>query len=183
MVEIRIHGRGGQGAVYASQMLASAFFLEGKYPQCFSSFGGERRGMPVVGFVRVDQSRIRRRCEITSPDHVICLDASLLNETPVTQGLKAKGCLLINCDEFPAGLKLADSCRLYTVDASQIASRYNLGVLVNTAILGGYARISQAVELDTIIRVIRETVPSNVKANEQAARAAYQEVNSLNGDI
>jgi 2-oxoacid:acceptor oxidoreductase gamma subunit (pyruvate/2-ketoisovalerate family) len=181
-VEIRIHGRGGQGAVYASQMLASAFFLEGKYPQCFSSFGGERRGVAVVGFVRVDKSRIRRRCEITSPDHVICLDASLLSEAPVTQGLKDKGCLLINCEELPAGLEGADACRLYTVDATQIAHRYNLGGLVNTAILGAYARISQAVELDTIVRVIRESVPTNVEANEQAARAAYQEVNSLHGD-
>lgn len=183
MVEIRIHGRGGQGAVSASQILASAFFKEGKYIQCFSSFGGERRGVPVVAFVRADDQRIRLRCEITSPDHVVCLDSSLIDEVGATHGMKERGLLLINSDRGPEEFGLDSGLRVFTVNAEEIAWHHQLGGIVNTAILGAYARASRMVNLESIIEVIRETVPARVRANEDAAREAYAGVRTKDGDF
>lgn len=183
MVEIRIHGRGGQGAVSAAQILASAFFKEGKYIQSFSSFGGERRGVPVVGFVRADDRRIRLRCEITSPDHIVCLDSSLIEEAGAAQGVKEAGLLLINSERGPEDFRFNPSVRVFTVNAEEIAWHHRLGGIVNTAILGAYARASQLVNLETVIEVIRETVPANVRANEEVARQAYAEVRARDGDL
>lgn len=183
MVQIRIHGRGGQGAVSAAQILASAFFKEGKYIQSFSSFGGERRGVPVVGFVRADDRRIRLRCEISSPDQVVCLDSSLIHEVGATLGLRPDGLLLVNSDRGPEEFGLNPSLKVFTVNAEEIAWRYHLGGIVNTAILGAYARASGMVNIDSVIAVIRETVPARRQANEDAAREAYAEVRARNGNL
>ena len=91
MKEIRFHGRGGQGAVIGSEVLAHAFFLENRYVQAFPSFGVERRGAPVMAFCRIDEQPIHLRNQIYTPDHVVVLDASLLQNAAVTQGLKAGG--------------------------------------------------------------------------------------------
>ncbi len=112
MIEIKFRGRGGQGAVVASEILARSFFLEGKYPQCFSLFGGERRGAPVVGFLRVDEEPILLKCQIYRPDHMIIFDFSLIDEKEILQELKPKGTLLINThqaiDFFPEIAKIQD---------------------------------------------------------------------------
>ncbi len=91
MIEIRTHGRGGQGAVIASEILAEAFFREGKYVQAFPAFGVERRGAPVVAFTRVADDEIRERCEIYEPDHLIVLDPVLIDTVNITAGLKKGG--------------------------------------------------------------------------------------------
>ena len=91
MREIRFHGRGGQGAVIASKILAEAFFREGKYVQSFPAFGAERRGAPVAAFTRVDENPIRIRTQIYAPDTVVVLDPSLLESADITSGLKPKG--------------------------------------------------------------------------------------------
>jgi len=91
MIEIRIHGRGGQGAVIASEVLASAFFKEGKFVQAFPAFGAERRGAPVAAFARVDDQPIRIRHFIYEPDHIIILDPTLIESTQVDSGLKEGG--------------------------------------------------------------------------------------------
>ena len=101
MIEIRIHGRGGQGAVIASEVLASAFFKEGKFVQAFPAFGVERRGAPVAAFTRVDDQPIRIRHFIYEPDHIIILDPTLIESTQVDSGLKENGWIIINTDRPP----------------------------------------------------------------------------------
>ena len=176
MIEIRIHGRGGQGAVIASQILASAFFKEGKFSQCFSSFGGERRGAPVVSFIRVADRRIRLRCGVTSPDQVVVLDCSLMDFGGITAGLKEGGLLLINTDRGPEEVKLDGPYHIFTVDANAIARKHNLGGIVNTAMVGAYARASGLLSIDSVVEALLDAVPANPRANESAAREAFQEV-------
>ena len=90
MIEIRFHDRGGQGAVIGSEVLAHAFFLEGKYVQAFPAFGVERRGAPVTAFCRIDEHPILLRNQIYTPDHVVVLDTALLTTAGVTRGLKSR---------------------------------------------------------------------------------------------
>ncbi len=89
MIEIRIHGRGGQGAVVASKVMASAFFKQGKWVQAFPSFGAERRGAPVAAYTRVDEKEITLRCSVQRPDHIVLLDQNLARHPDITQGLKS----------------------------------------------------------------------------------------------
>ena len=98
MIEIRFHGRGGQGAVIASKILASALFKEGKYAQAFPAFGAERRGAPVMAFTRFDQKAITRRSMVYEPDHVVVLDEPILALVDVTAGLKEGG---LDSDQLP----------------------------------------------------------------------------------
>ena len=96
MLEIRLHGRGGQGAVTSAELLALSAINEGKYGQAFPSFGPERRGAPVVAFCRVDDKQIKIRSEINNPDLVLVLDPSILRIVNITAGLKDDGILITN---------------------------------------------------------------------------------------
>ncbi len=180
MRELRIHGRGGQGAVIASKLLAAAIFHEGRWVQSFPAFGVERRGAPVTAFLRIADAPIRLRCEITEPDDLIVLDPTLIHVVDVTAGLKRKGTILINSEEPPEGYPdLLQRFRVATVKAGDIAARHKLGSrtqpIVNTAILGAFAAISGLVSLDSVCAAIREDIP-HPEANEQAAREAAQAV-------
>jgi 2-oxoacid:acceptor oxidoreductase gamma subunit (pyruvate/2-ketoisovalerate family) len=180
MIEIRIHGRGGQGAVIASEVLADAFFKEGKYVQAFPAFGVERRGAPVAAFVRVDDAPIRLRCEIYEPDHLIVLDPTLIQVVDLTSGLKEGGWIIINSDKEPSSFNLSSSFKVITVDAGSIATKHKLGSrtnpIVNTAILGAFAKVTGLVKLETVIEAIEEAVPINKEGNIAAAREAYAKV-------
>src|SRR4030043_1740404 len=121
MIEIRIHGRGGQGAVIASEVLAAAFFKEGKYVQAFPAFGVERRGAPVAAFTRVDDQPIRIRHNIYEPDHIIVLDQTLMESTQADSGLKENGWIIINTDEPHKTLGHFSKYRVATEDANRIA--------------------------------------------------------------
>jgi 2-oxoisovalerate ferredoxin oxidoreductase gamma subunit len=166
MIEIRIHGRGGQGAVIASEVLASAFFKEGKYVQAFPAFGVERRGAPVAAFTRVDDQPIRIRHFIYEPDHIIILDPTLIESTQVDSGLKENGWIIVNTDRLP------------TVDANRVAIEHKLGSptapIVNTAILGAFAKITGMVSLDAVMEAVKEFVPSNKAGNAAATKEAYE---------
>ncbi len=177
MRELRIHGRGGQGAVIASKLLASALFHEGKSVQSFPAFGVERRGAPVTAFLRTSDGPILLRCEITQPDDLIILDPTLIKAIDVTQGLKPGGTILINSDRSPdAYASLAKDFRVALVDASSIARKYGLGSktqpIVNTAILGAFATDSGMVGLEAICDAITESVPTKPERNVEAAREA-----------
>lgn len=180
MIEIRIHGRGGQGAVIASKALASAAFKEGKYAQAFPAFGVERRGAPVAAFTRVDDHVIRLRSEIYEPDHLIVLDTTLLNAIDVTAGLKEGAWILLNTDRDPREFKLPEKYHVAAVDASAIAAKYHLGPrnapIVNTAILGAFARIADVVGLEAILDAVREAVPSDQDGNIAATKEAFDMV-------
>ncbi|MBI5709125.1 MAG: 2-oxoacid:acceptor oxidoreductase family protein [Candidatus Eisenbacteria bacterium] len=187
MRELRIHGRGGQGAVVASKLLAAALFREGKSVQAFPAFGVERRGAPVTAFLRLSDGPILLRCEVTHPDDLIVLDPTLVQAVDVTAGLKPGGSILICSERDPAGYpELAARFRVATVDAGDIAQRHGLGSrtqpIVNTAILGAFAAFSGLVSLESICAAIAEDVSYRTEANIAAAREAAAAVKSLNGE-
>ncbi|AGB04646.1 2-oxoacid:acceptor oxidoreductase, gamma subunit, pyruvate/2-ketoisovalerate family [Aciduliprofundum sp. MAR08-339] len=186
MIEIRFHGRGGQGSVIASKILAKAFFMEGKYVSSFPYFGVERRGAPVTAFTRVDDKPIRAKYQIYDPDYVIVLDPSLIKAVDVLRGIKEDGWVLVNTMKSPKELKkMLDFPKVATVDATTIAIRHRLGSqaapIVNTAILGAFARISGLVKIETVMDAIREGAPVKKEDNAQAAKEAYEHTN-LGGD-
>ena len=185
MQEIRFHGRGGQGAVIASRVLAQALFLEGRYAQSFPTFGAERRGAPVAAFVRTDERFINLRSQVTEPDYVVVMAARLIDAVPVTAGLKPRGRILINTDRSAAELKagnqdlakLADET-LITVNLNQIALTYGLGTrimpLINAPVLGALAKISGLVKVESLEAALADFIPQRLEDNRRALREAYQ---------
>ncbi|HMK75570.1 MAG TPA: 2-oxoacid:acceptor oxidoreductase family protein [Thermodesulfobacteriota bacterium] len=175
MIEIKFKGRGGQGAVVASEILGRALFLEGKYPQCFSLFGGERRGAPVVGFLRVDEEPILLKCQIKHPDQMIIFDLSLADEKEVFRELKPKGFILINSNREIGFFKNFRGYRIGLIDASLIARKAGLGGTFNTAMLGAYIRLTQLVKMQTLIEAVRGMVPTKIELNIEAVKEAYEQ--------
>jgi 2-oxoacid:acceptor oxidoreductase gamma subunit (pyruvate/2-ketoisovalerate family) len=180
MIEIRFHGRGGQGAVKGSDILAMAAFREGKEVQSFPFFGVERRGAPVTAYTRISDAEIRIHCYIYEPDVLVVLDSSLMNAVPLTDGLKPDGKIIINTTQ-PADaftIQNAASARVYTVDCSSIAMEFGLGSkeapIVNTTILGAVAKATGLVSIESVMECIREKIPHKSKQNADAARAAYE---------
>ena len=180
MIEIRIHGRGGQGAVVASKMLAVALFKEGKYAQSFPAFGVERRGAPVTAFTRIDNKPIYLRCQIYEPDHIMVLDPSLVGAIDITEGLKDNGWILLNSDNKPEDYPQFHRFRVATVNASEIAFRHHLGSktqpIVNTSILGAFSRSTGLVGLEAILQAVDEEVPMFKEENLQAVKESYEKV-------
>jgi 2-oxoacid:acceptor oxidoreductase gamma subunit (pyruvate/2-ketoisovalerate family)/2-oxoacid:acceptor oxidoreductase delta subunit (pyruvate/2-ketoisovalerate family) len=183
MIEIRFHGRGGQGAVVASELLAQAAFLDGKMPQSFPFFGVERRGAPVTAFTRIDDRPIRVRTSITTPDVVVVLDPGLLVQTPVTEGLRSPGLLLVNTPQPAEHLLAPAGVRRATVDATRIALAHGLGTpmlpIVNTAVLGALARATGVVSLDALDRAVARFVPGLPDANRRAAEDGFAQVRTI----
>ena len=181
MIEVRFHGRGGQGVVIASQILAVAAFKEGLYSQSFSVFGGERRGAPVQSFTRIDEKAVPLRCKVYYPDHTVVLDCALMRFVDVTQGLKDGGWIIVNSEQKPEEMTLPFKFSIATVDASSIALRHGLGTpqapLVNTVMLGAFSRVVGIVSLQAILDAIREEVPARKEENASAARDAYDHIN------
>jgi len=180
MIEIRIHGRGGQGAVIASKILASAVFSEGQYVQSFPAFGVERRGAPVAAFTRIDGAPILIRNNIYEPDHIMVLDPNLLTTGICTEGLKKGGIVLINSGDSPDAFEGLADYRVATVDAGTIAVKHRLGSptypIVNTTILGAFAKASGIVSIEAILASIGDQVPIKPEANVESAKEAYEAV-------
>ncbi len=177
MYEVRFHGRGGQGAVTAANILAIAAVKQGYYAQAFPYFGVERRGAPVQAFTRIDSRRIDIRMNVYEPDAVVVLDPSLMEVVDVTVGLKEGGIIVINTAKKPEEFDLGNY-RIATVDATRIALDHKLGSMaapiVNTAILGAYAKAVGNVGIDYIVEAIRENAPAKKEENAQAAKEAYE---------
>ncbi len=179
MIEVRLHGRGGQGAVVGATILARAAMQEGKYVQSFPLFGAERRGAPVQAFLRVDNKHIYMKDIVEEPDHVIALDAGLIKmkTVQVDRGLKAGGWILINSHEEPTVFNFPPDFSVATVDASSIALKHGLGSgqapIVNTAIIGAFARLTGLVGLDALLQAVEKEVPVKKEANVAAAKEAY----------
>ena len=186
-LEIRFHGRGGQGAVVASELLAQAAFLDGKMPQSFPFFGVERRGAPVTAYTRIDDHPIGVRTSITTPDIVVVLEPSLLRTQPVTDGLREDGLLLVNTRNPAEELTIPVPARRATVDANQIAVAHGLGSLtmpiVNTAVLGALAAASGVVSLEALDRAIEEFVPARRAENRAAAADGYHAVRVVEANL
>jgi pyruvate ferredoxin oxidoreductase gamma subunit len=174
MIEIRIHGRGGQGSVTAAELLAVAAFDDGREAQAFPAFGVERRGAPVMAFCRISDKPIRLRSQIYDPDYVIVQDPTLMGDVDVLAGLKAGGTVLINTERSAADLGLKTDARVVTFPATQIALEELGRPIMNTAIMGAFAGVSGAISFDAIERSIRHRFPEELgERNVRAARRAY----------
>jgi pyruvate ferredoxin oxidoreductase gamma subunit/2-oxoisovalerate ferredoxin oxidoreductase gamma subunit len=180
MLEIRFHGRGGQGTVVASILLAKAFFQSGYYVQTFPVFGVERRGAPVEAYLRLDKKKILVRSNLYTPDHILIQDPKLLQTVDVTKGLKPGGWILINLPGLPQNVAPFSGFQLAVVDASQIAIRHQLGTrtypIINTAMIGAFARVLGMPPIDIIANAIRDEISVKPDQNVAAAEEAYAAV-------
>jgi 2-oxoisovalerate/pyruvate ferredoxin oxidoreductase gamma subunit len=176
VIELKIRGRGGQGAVVASEMLGRACFLEGRHPQSFSIFGGERRGAPVFGFLRVDDKPILLKCQIEHPDHEIIFDLSLETEGEAFQELKSGGAILINANPEDYKLPKFRKCRLGLIHGGKIARDAGLEATFNTAVLGAYIRLTGLVKIESLVEAIKGMLPAKVDANIQAIKQGYEQL-------
>jgi pyruvate ferredoxin oxidoreductase gamma subunit len=175
MFSVRIHGRGGQGAVTAAELLSAAAFLDGAHAQAFPSFGSERTGAPVVAFCRIDDRRIRVREPIVAPDALIIQDATLLHQVEVFGGLTPGGFVLLNSvrEAGELGIDALDA-HVLTVPATELARRHLGRPLPNAALLGAFAALTGCVTLDSIDAAIRDRfAAAPAAANVAAAREAF----------
>ena len=186
MFAVRIHGRGGQGAVTAAELLSVAAFHEGRHAQAFPTFGSERTGAPVVSFCRIDDRPIRLREPITSPDALVVQDPTLLHQVNVFAGLGPAGYLLVNTSRTLSQLGIGELAadlqpdRVATVPATEIAREALGRPLPNAALLGAFAALTGEVGLDAVCGAIRRRFPGEVgDGNARAAEVAHEHVQSL----
>lgn len=182
MIEVRFHGRGGQGVVVASELLAAAAFHEQFHVAAFPFFGVERRGAPVTAYTRIDSAPIRIKSGVYEPDYVVVLDSTLLRGLPVLSGLKPAGSVLVNSPQKPQALDLKTDRPVFTVDATHIAAKHRIGSrsmpIVNTAILGAFPRLCPQIRLPAILASIEENSPAHPEWNVAAAKEAYESVHA-----
>lgn len=183
ILEFRWHGRGGQGAWTASELLARAAIAEGKYIQSFPEFGPERMGAPVAAFTRISNEPIQIHCAVYNPDIVAVLDPTLLRTVKVADGLnRESGTIIVNSRDSPAEVgKIlnADKVRVWTVPATEISIKILGRPITNTAMLGAVARVTKVVGLETIEKMIRERFRVDVAdKNFAVVKEAYQEAKS-----
>ena len=192
MFQIRIHGRGGQGVVTATEMLSIAAFEEGRHSQAFPSFGSERTGAPVVAFCRIDDKEIRLREPIMAPDALIIQDPTLLHQVDVFAGLKKDGYILINTNKTFEQLGLGDyvrdwpADRLLTVPATDIALKHLGRPVPNVPLIAGFAAASGLIKLDSVALAIREkfsgkVAEGNIAAATEAVKIVMQEKEATAG--
>jgi pyruvate ferredoxin oxidoreductase gamma subunit len=178
MLQIRIHGRGGQGVVTAAELLSVAAFLEGRHAQAFPSFGSERTGAPVVAFCRIDDRPIRSHEPIAHPDALIVQDPTLLHQVDVFGGLRDGGSVLINTGRTIAELGLADVAGRFgfvTVPATDLAREHLGRPIPSAALLGAFAACRRVVGLEAVVAAIRERFSGPAAdGNVAAATAAYE---------
>ncbi len=180
MLEFRWHGRGGQGAWTASELLARAAIAEGKYIQSFPEFGPERMGAPVTAFTRISDEPIRIHCAVYDPDVVVVLDNTLLKTVPVTSGLnKDEDVLIINSTEEPKQLKArlrVEKGKVWTVPATEIALKILGAPITNTALLGVVARATKIVTMEGIEKTVKEKFRADLaEKNLAVIKQAFEE--------
>ena len=177
LIEVRLHGRGGQGVVTAAELLAVAAFTDGKVAQAFPSFGSERMGAPVESFVKIDDKPIRSRSQITSPDYVIVQDPTVISVVDVFRGLKNGGLVIVNTEKKPTELNLQTKAKVITVPATNIANEIMGRPIPNTALMGAFAGATNLIKIESIERCIKERFQGELgEKNAKAARAAYDYV-------
>lgn len=178
ILEVRWHGRGGMGAVTSAELIAHAAISEGKYAQSFPSFGPERRGAPVIAFLRISDEFIRIRTNIYEPDIVMVLDPSLLRVVDVTSGLKESGKIIVNSRKSPEQLKSEFGYRwpVAAVNASKIARETIRLPITNTAMMGALEKVTEVVKVDSLVEQLRERFGARAEANIEAMKRAYNEI-------
>ncbi len=175
MLEIRFHGRGGQGAVTSVELLALAAINSGKFAQGFPSFGPERRGAPVLAFCRVDDHHIRLRCKIVTPDVIVILDPSLIRIQKPSADLKETGVIVMNTNKTPAEVRQEYGFKqtLALVDANKVAKEV-LGVpIVNTTMLGALLKATGVVAVEALEHPLKERFGPLAVKKFNALKAAF----------
>ncbi len=181
MIEVRWHGRGGQGCWTVARLLGmAAAQYEGRHALAFPSFGPERRGAPVLGFTRISDQKIRDRSEVKSCDYIVVLDETLIEENTVS-GLKGNGIIFIN-STFPEKYeKFLGGAAVVSVDATSIAIKILGKPITNTAMLGALVAVSDIVSLDSVNSAIRQEMKESIQEkNMQVAKLAYAAVRGKN---
>jgi len=176
MIEIRIHGRGGQGNVAAAELLSVAAFKDGKFAQAFPSFGAERIGAPVQAFVRIDDKKVRTRADIQTPDYLIVQDYFLIETVPVLDGLKPDGLILINSDKPPEELNIKTTATVETISATEIALEIIGRPIPNAVMIGAFCSITGLVSLEAVQEAIMAKFPGRVGENNVAALERAHEI-------
>lgn len=180
MVEIRFHGRGGQGTVVASKILADAISKEGNYVQAYPEFGVERRGAPVFAFIRIDNKPIFDKSRIYTPNHVVVVDPTLVEVIDITEGLKDGGWIIVNSEKKPEELNFPNKYKVATINATEIAVKHKVGTraapIVNTAIVGAVVKVLKLAKIESVLEAIREDVPVKPEENMAAAKDAHESI-------
>ncbi len=176
MLEIRIHGRGGQGNVMAAYLLASAAIDEGREAQAFPAFGAERRGAPVTAFVRIADRPIRRRCQVLEPHFLIVQDPALLHVPGVTAGLKPGGAILSDGAPEP-GFEAQLGCPVVRLPATRLAVEHLGRPVPNTALMAAFLTLTGILPVEALIRALGPRFKGDVLArNERLIEAAAGQV-------
>jgi pyruvate ferredoxin oxidoreductase gamma subunit len=186
IIEVRWHGRGGQGAVTASKLLATSALAEDKYIQAFPEYGPERMGAPIQSFTRISDEPIKIHCHVTNPDMVVVLDPTLIGTVDITEGLSEDGIIVVNTSESPAQIRKKLNLKgrkIFTVDASKIALEELGRSLPNTPMIGALIRATGLLKLENVINDIKDKFSGKfsqkiVDGNVNAIKRAYQEVKS-----
>ena len=180
MKEIRLHGRGGQGAVMAAGMLASSLVHGGKYATAVGSFGPERRGAPVMSFLRFDDNPIRQNTRVYHPDCLIVIDPRLAYTTDIFSGLKKAGILVINATKVDKDLYSPDVSIAGVIDATKIGLEEIGAAITNTCMMGAFARTTGWLQLDSLLISLEERFAGKVlEKNIRCVKRGFEEVNVL----
>lgn len=181
MKETRLHGRGGQGAVMAAGMLASALVHEGKYAIAFGMFGPERRGAPVMSFLRFDDNPIRRKTQIYQPDCLIVVDPRLIYTQDIFFGLKAGGTLVINAPKADRELYPSNVALAGVIDATKIGLDEIGTAITNTCMMGAFARTTGWIKLDSVLHALEERFSGVIlERNARCVKRGFEEVEVFN---
>ncbi|MBI3481151.1 MAG: 2-oxoacid:acceptor oxidoreductase family protein [Nitrosomonadales bacterium] len=190
MFELRIHGRGGQGVVTATEMMSVAAFAEGRHAQAFPSFGSERTGAPVVAFCRIADKEIRLREPIMEPDAIIIQDPTLLHQVDVFAGLKKNGYMLLNTNRSFEALGLGDFIagrpaeRLCTLPATEIGLKHIGRPIPNMPLIAGFAALSGLIRLESVVKAIGEKFSGKMaEGNIAAASEAYNLIKTRMAEV
>jgi len=177
VIEIRLHGRGGQGAVTASRIIATAAYEEGKYSQAIPMYGTERRGASLTAYVRIDDVRVRERELVHTPGFSLCFDPLISLQQAVANDLTAGGKVLLNAPFAPEKSELAGNIEIAIVDATSIALETLGRPITNTALLGAFAKATGIVKIESIEKAIHKYFPGRLgEMNIAAVRKSYEKV-------
>lgn len=180
MIEIRLHGRGGQGAVTAAELIAVAAYYDGKQAQAFPSFGVERRGAPVESYVRISEEKIRLREQVYQPDYIILLDSTLLDVIDILAGAKKNTVAMINTTQTTAELikkypEFKKIKSVHTIPATKMAIELLGAPIINTLMLGFFAGLTKLIKTSSLDTAIAERFHGEqAKSNIKASMSAYQ---------
>ena len=175
--QVRIHGRGGQGAVTTAELIAEAAFIDGKESQAFPFFGVARTGAPVTAFARISDKFVRLREQVRKPDYVIVLDPTLVADVNIAEGVSKDGIILINSRKTKKELGLDTSAKVMCLDVTKISMEVIGAPFVNTAMLGAFAKATGEISLDSLIKAVKGKLSEKVASkNIDAIKRTYGEL-------